>query len=158
MADIKSKYVTASDVTITLASLANGATRQSDAIDNTANLYLDALVQLKVKTGTTVSGDLQVLVYAYATVGSSGLGYSGGASGSDSAFSGTLDNTKLIGIISTPAAATAYESDLMSVAAAFGGVLPGEWGIIVENRTGSALDSAEANHVKKYVGVLAQSV
>jgi hypothetical protein len=90
-------------------------------------------------------------------VDSSGLGYSGGASGSDAAFSGTPANTKLIGVISTPASGTAYESDVMSVAAAFGGSLPNKWGVIVENKTGSALDSTEANHIKKYAGITAQS-
>jgi len=46
----------------------------------------------------------------------------------------------------------------MSVAAAFGGSLPPKWDVIVENKTGAALDSTEANHVKKYIGILAQSV
>ncbi|MBN2138416.1 MAG: hypothetical protein JW720_11475 [Sedimentisphaerales bacterium] len=157
MADIKSKYAAAASITISLASLADDAKRQSGAIDNSGNLYLDAHVQLKVKTGASVGGDKAVYVYAYGSTDSGALGYSGGASGSDSAFSGTLANTRLIGVISTPAAATAYESDLMSVAAAFGGSLPGKWGVIVENKSGSALDTTEANHVKKFVGIAAQS-
>lgn len=157
MADIKTKYSSAAGITISLASLADHAERQSDVIDNSSNLYLDAHIQLKVKTGSTVSGDKAVYVYAYGTTDSSGLGYSGGASGSDSAFSGTLANTKLIGVISTPATGTSYESDIISVAAGFGGSLPSKWGIIVENRSGSALDATESNHVKKYVGITAQS-
>ena len=157
MADIKTKYASAASITVSIASLADHAERQSDVIDNSSNLYLDAHVQLKVKTGTTVSGDKAVYVYAYGTTDSSGLGYSGGASGSDSAFSGALDNTKLIGVISTPATGTSYESDIISVAIGFGGTLPSKWGIIVENRSGSALDSTEGNHVKKYVGITAQS-
>ena len=157
MADIKTKYASAANITVSLASLADGAKRESTAIDNTSSLYLDAHVQLKVKAGSTVSGDAAVYVYAYGTTDSSGLGYSGGASGSDSAFSGTLANTKLIGVISTPASGTAYESDIMSVAAGFGGSLPNKWGIIVQNKTGSALDGTEGNHIKKYLGVTAQS-
>jgi len=157
MADIKTKYASAASITISLATLADSAKRQSDAVDNGSNLYLDAQVQLKVKTGSAVSGDKAVYVYAYGTTDSSGLGYSGGASGSDSASSGTLANTKLIGVISTPASGIAYESDMMSVAAGFGGLLPGKWGLIVENKSGSALDGTESNHVKKYVGITAQS-
>jgi hypothetical protein len=157
MADIKTKYASAASITISLATLADSAKRQSDVVDNSSNLYLDAQIQLKVKTGGTVSGDKAVYVYAYGTTDSSGLGYSGGASGNDSAFSGTLANTKLIGVISTPASGTAYESDIMSVAAGFGGLLPGKWGIIVENKSGSAFDGTESNHVKKYVGITAQS-
>ena len=157
MADIKTKYASAASITISLASLANDAMRQSAAIDNTSVLYLDAHVQLEVKTGSAVSGDKAVYVYAYGTTDSSGLGYSGGASGSDAAFSGTLANTKLIGVISTPASGTTYESDVVSVAAGFGGSLPKKWGIIVENKSGSALDASEGNHIKKYVGITAQS-
>jgi len=157
MADIKAKYANADNITISLASLANDAKRQSAVIDNTSNLHLDAHVQLKVKTGGTVSGDKAVYVYAYGATDSNGLGYSGGASGSDAAFSGTLANTKLIGVIGTPASGSAYESDIMSVAAGFGGSLPNKWGIIVENKSGSALDATEGNHIKKYVGITAQS-
>jgi hypothetical protein len=157
MADITTKYSSAASITISLASLADHAERQSDVIDNSSNLYLDAHIQLKVKTGSTVSGDKAVYVYAYGTTDSSGLGYSGGASGSNSTFSGTLANTRLIGVISTPATGTSYESDIMSVAAGFGGSLPSKWGIIVENRSGSALDATESNHVKKYIGITAQS-
>ena len=157
MADIKTKYASAASITVSLASLADHAERQSDVVDNSSSLYLDAHVQLKVKMGGTVSGDKAVYVYAYGTTDSSGLGYSGGASGSDSAFGGTPANTKLIGIISTPASGTSYESDIISVAAGFGGTLPSKWGIIVENRSGSALDATESNHVKKYVGITAQS-
>jgi hypothetical protein len=157
MADIKTKYASAASITVSLASLADHAERQSDVVDNSGNLYFDAHVQLKVKTGGAVSEDKAVYVYAYGTTDSSGLGYSGGASGSDSAFSGTPANTKLIGIISTPASGTSYESDIISVAAGFGGTLPSKWGIIVENRSGSALDATESNHVKKYVGITAQS-
>lgn len=158
MAEIKEKFATAASITITLASLANTSARESTALDNTSNLYLDAHVQLKVKSGTTVSDDKAVYVYAYGTVDSSGVGYSGDATGSDAAYGGAIDNVKLIGVISTPTAATSYVSDVMSVANAFGGSLPTKWGIIVENKTGDALDSTEANHVKKYTGVTAQSV
>ena len=157
MADIKTKYASAASITVSLASLADNGKRQSAAVDNSSNLYLDAHVQLEIKTGGTVSGDKAVYVYAYGTTDSSGLGYSGGASGSDSAFSGTLGNTKLIGVISTLASGTAYESDIMSVGAGFGGSLPSKWGIIVENKSGSALDATEGNHIKKYVGITAQS-
>ena len=157
MADIKTKYSSAASITVSIASLADHAERQSDVVDNSTSLYLDAHVQLKVKTGSSVSGDKAVYVYAYGTTDSSGLGYSGGASGSDSAFGGTLENTRLIGVISTPASGTSYESDIISVATGFGGTLPSKWGIIVENRSGSALDSTESNHVKRYVGVNAQS-
>jgi hypothetical protein len=43
----------------------------------------------------------------------------------------------------------------MSVAAAFGVVLPDHWGIVIESESGGALDTAEANHAKFYQGVYA---
>lgn len=156
MADIKTKYASAVDITITLASLANDAKRQSAKVSNATNLYLDAMVQLKVKTGSSVGSDKAVYVYAYGTADNS-LGYSGDASGSDAAYSGTIENTKLIGVISTPSAASSYVSDVMSIASAFGGKLPAEWGIIVHNRTGAALDGTEGNFEKEYIGVFAES-
>ena len=157
MADIKTKYASAAEMMIALASLANDAKRQSTKVSNTTNLYLDALVQLKVKTGSSVGSDKAVYVYAYGTADNT-LGYSGDASGSDAAYSGTIENTRLIGVISAPSAASSYVSDVMSIANAFGGRLPAEWGIIVHNRTGAALDGTEANFEKKYIGVSAQSV
>ncbi len=156
MADIKTKYAAAASITITLTSLANDAKRESTELSNTVNLYLDVLVQLKVKTGNSVSGDKALYVYAYGTI-EDNMGYSGDASGLDGAYSGNLDNTKLIGVISTPAAASSYVSDMMSVANAFGGVLPSAWGIIVHNKTGAVLNGTENNFEKKYGGVLAQT-
>lgn len=156
MADIKTKYTSASNITITLASLADDSKRESTDVSNTVNLYLDALVHLKVKTGASVSGDKAIYVYAYGCVDDN-MGYSGDASGSDGAYSGNIDNCKLLGVISTPAAASTYLSDLMSVANAFGGVLPSAWGIIVHNKTGAALNGTEGNFEKKYGGILAQT-
>jgi len=157
MAQIKTQYGSPANITITLASLGDDSKRQSAKVSNATDLYLEALVQLKVKTGSSVGGDKALFVYAYGTADAA-IGYSGEASGSDASYSGTLENTRLIGVISTPAAASSYVSDLMSVAEAFGGRLPAEWGIIVHNKTGSALDATESNFEKKYAGVSAQTV
>ncbi len=59
-------------VTITLGDnsngLANGAAR-SNAIDNSSNLFLDALVMLKTKTGASgVLASGTILIYAWGTV------------------------------------------------------------------------------------------
>ena len=59
MADLKLSYGTASDLTITLASLATDANlltgRESAAIDNTSALVLDYLVSGKITSGTSPS-------------------------------------------------------------------------------------------------------
>jgi len=160
MADIKEKFGTNGvAITITVASLANNSARQSTVIDNSTNVYLDALVQLKIKTnasGTATTG--YVNIYAFGTV-DGGTTYTENAGATDAAITLTSPpNAVLIGRINCVANATTYYSIPMSVAAAFGGVLPEKWGIIVENKTGAALDSTAGNHAVKYQGVLNQSV
>jgi len=160
MSDIKVKYGDSNQaIAITLNSLANDAKRESSAIDNSTNCFLDALVQVRVATNTSAdsTGDKSMYVYAYGTA-DGGAGCSGNASGSDAAF-GTdpqqLANCRLIGVVYAPTQNKVYESDLMSVAGAFGGILPQRWGIIVHNRTGQTLKAGDCSAV--YQGLYAQS-
>lgn len=137
-------------ITITLAGLANNSLRQSTAIDNSTDLFHDDLVEIAIKTGSAgVAATGYVDVYAYGT-SNNGANYSGGATGSDGAYTGPKIHR--IGRIAAGANATTY-TDVFSVAQAFGGVLPQKWGIIVENQTGAALDGTEGSHLKIYQGV-----
>ena len=130
-------------ITCTITSLATNTMRQSTAVDNTTNLFLDVLVQAKVKTGasgTTANGYIAVYVYGTAD---GGTDYTDGATGTDGSFSATNpQNIKLIGIVNAIANATTYVGGPFSVAAAFGGVLPDHWGVIIENQTGGTLDAS----------------
>lgn len=160
MSAIKQAFGTSNQaITLTIASLTNNSARESTAVDNSSNLYLDALVQLKVKSGaasTSATGYLNV--YAYGTA-DGGTTYSDTASGTDAAITLTVPpNARLIGSINIVANATTYESHPMSVAAAFGGVLPEKWGIIIENKTGGTLDATGGSHFAIYQGVYAQNV
>ncbi len=160
MATFEALFGAASNFTLTLASLADSATaaRQSTAVDNSSDLFLDALVLLKVKSGASAAGDEAVYVYAFASV-DDGTTYTEGAGASDAAITLTNpSNARLIGVIATPASGTTYIGGPFSVAAAFGGVLPKKWGIIVRNKSGAALDSTEGSHAKQWQGVKAQSV
>lgn len=155
MADIKLAFGTNGQTfTCTLASLANTSARQSTEIDNSSNLYQDVLIMLKVKTGasgTSTSGT--VMIYAYGTV-DDGTTRTENAGASDAAITLTSPtNARLVGVISTVANATTYYGGPFSLAAAFGGVVPQKWGIIIENRSGGSLDSTEGNHAKLYQGV-----
>jgi hypothetical protein len=156
-ADIKSKYGSPATITCTLASLTTTSARSCLAVDNTSNLYLDVLVQVQIKSGaasTSTTG--YVNIYAYGTA-DGGTTYAEGA-GTDAAITLTVPpNVKLIGRLNVVANAVTYKSEPFSVAAAFGGVLPQKWGIIVENQSGGTLDSTEGSHLKLYQGVLAQS-
>ncbi len=137
--------------------LVNNGARQSTAVDNTSNLFQDVLVFIKIKSGasgTSASG--VVNVYVFATV-DGGTTYTENAGASDASITLTSPpNARLIGQLNVVANATTYYSALMSVAAAFGGVMPDHWGIIIENKTGGTLDTTEANHAKLYQGVYSQ--
>jgi hypothetical protein len=160
MADIKTKYGTSNQtITCTLASLATNAARASTAIDNTSNLFLDALVFITIKTGAgSTSATGYVNVYAYGT-SDGGTNYTESATGSDAGITLTVPtNLRLIGSLNCVVNATTYKSGPFSVAAAFGGALPDHWGIVIENKTGGTLDSTEGNFLKIYQGVYGQTV
>jgi len=160
MADIKAKYGGSNQsITITINGLANDARRESAAIDNSTNCFLDALVQVKIATNTSAdsTGDKSVYIYAYGTA-DDGTSCSGNATGSDAAF-GTdpqqVNNCRLLGIIYAPTQNLIYESDPMSVACVFGGVLPQRWGVVVHNKTGQTLKTSDCSAF--YQGLYAQS-
>jgi hypothetical protein len=140
---VKSSYGTSNQpITCTITSLANAAQQGSTAVDNTSNLFLDALVQLTVKSASSgVSATGAVNIYAYGTA-NGGTSYSDGVSGTNGSVTLTSPpNVRLIGSINVVSTSTTYVSSPFSVAAAFGGILPDHWGIVVENKTGATLDA-----------------
>jgi hypothetical protein len=143
-ATIKSAYGANNQAIVcTFTSLANAGQKQSTAIDNTSDLFLDALVQVKVKTnagGTSATG--MVVIYAYGTA-DGGTDYGDGVVGTDGPVTLTVPpNLRVLGVINAVVDATTYVSNPMSVAACFGGKLPDHWGIVVENTSGAALDAS----------------
>lgn len=149
MATTKAAYASSVAFTITLNSLANGSARESTAIDNTSNLYLDAHVRVSISAGS-VAGAPQVLVYAYGS--EDGSTFPDTTAGTDGAV--TLESPtvlRLAGVIPTPTSTKVYESDVFSIARLYGGVLPRKWGIVVLNSTGAAL--AGSNNSASYTGL-----
>lgn len=157
---IKALYGAAAQaVTITLASLATNGVRSGLAIDNTSTLFVDALVQVKIKSGassTVATGLVNIYVYATADGGTS---YPEGC-GTDTGITLTAPtNLRLLGTLNVVANAVTYISEPMSVLAAFGGLaIPDHWGIAIENKTGGTLDSTGGNHFVVYQGVQGQGV
>lgn len=156
MAVIKQTTSSSASITITLASLVTGSARQSTSVDNTTNNYMDAMVTVTVKLATgTPSSDKTVYLYVFGS--EDGTNYTDNAGATDAAI--TLRNpTNLIPMrpISTPdSGALSYKSHPFSIAAAFGGVMPRRWGVVVENKTGLAFDST-GNSVT-YSGIYATS-
>lgn len=157
--DIKAKLGTTNQaITITLNGLADDGVRASTAVVNTSNLFLDCLVQIKIDTADVGApdGDMNCLVYAFGTA-DDGTTYSAGATGTDAdhgAVAGQLlTNAHLMGIIHVDAQNETFESDVFSVASAFGGIVPAKWGIIVKNQVGQALGAGSAAF---YQGIYAQ--
>jgi len=145
--DLQIKYgLSSQPITLLLANLADGDKVVSDEISNASDLFHDAFVQLKVKTGAAGVSTTGVL-YVY-TVGSA----DGGVSYPDS----ENNEKRPIGIIKANANAATFVSELMSVAAAFNGKLPERWKLVVKNQTGAALDATEGDHSKFYQGVFGQ--
>lgn len=164
MADIKTKYGTANQaITITLNSLAASTTvgRQSTVVDNTSNLYVDALLQVTITmANTATTGAETIFVYGYGTA--DGTTYTGqpAASGSDATHTlvdARLHPFPLIGRIATITQNIAYVGGPWSVAAAFGGVLPAKWGILVVNDNGAAAIHSSGN-AAVYQGIQLQTV
>lgn len=162
-AEIKVKYAAASAtaITITLNSLASGAAREGTAVDNSSALLLDALVQVTVTTpALTPAADKAVYVYAYGALEATSPEYpsdDNGITGVDAAYTpNDPTNLKLIGVIPVLTASKTYRSEPLSVAAAFGGILPVKWGIVVLNKSGQAL--AASGNSAKYMGIVSQSV
>lgn len=154
MATSSMNYASAATLTITLASLANNAWRESTVVDNTTNKYTDALLGGQIMTGTTPTVNTTIEVYLYALA--DGTVYTGGASGSDAAY--TADGEELLfpvaQIIQIDATSNqGYVFGPVSVAAAFGGTMPSKWGVVVKNASAVALNATGGNHFIKFIGV-----
>ena len=151
--DVSIKYMSSSTATITLQSLGSTSSRQSNVIDNTSNKYLDYLVSVKLASTTgTIASEKACYVYVVADNGNGE--YTEGASTADSVITLTSPSNAIrVGMVNVPAANTVYRSGPFSIAAAFGGMLPPKFAIVIENRTGLALSATTANF-----GVVVQPV
>jgi len=154
MADLKLSYGTASDLTITLASLATDANlltgRESATIDNTSALVLDYLVSGKITTGTSPTAAKSIEVWA---VGSwDGTNWPDVFDGTESAETITSADIKasvcryLAAMATSATSNVAYHFGPVSLAAAFGGVLPPKVVLFVTHSTAVALNATAGNH------------
>lgn len=153
MATVSNSYAAAGTVTITQTSLTTGSWRQSTAVDNTSNLYLDALVGGSIQVGTTPTADNAIYIYAYASY--DGTNYTGGASGSDAAYTadGEEKLLKLLEIIVVDATSDQdYVWGPVSLKEAFG-EMPSKWGIVIDNESGATTNATGTNNEVQFIGV-----
>jgi hypothetical protein len=162
MSTVKLNYASPVTLTITNASLATSATAgwQSAGQDNTSNLYLDALVQVKLAAvNTAPSASAAIFLYAFGVADGTTTDYgtTGAAAVTGSEGTLTFPNVTtlvpvcpLIGIIPYPTQNVAIISPPFSIAAAFNNILPAKYAIGMVNNSGMTLSVTSIKIVPVY--------
>lgn len=156
-------YSTDTAITCSLASLATSATwvagRESALVDNTSNLYVDALVQGKIRVGTTPAANTQIIVYVWGSSvspGSVAIDVIDGTDSAETISSVGVRNSflKIAAVLDVDSATSDRDYPFsFSVAALFGGAMPAYWGLFIAHNTGVNLNSTGGNHVISYRGI-----
>lgn len=158
MATITEFFGTATAFTKTNANLASSATGgwKSNAIDNSTNLYDDALVQVELAAVNTAPGaNKAIYLYAYSLI--EGTAYSSTGAAAIDGTEGTVTfpditslppNLPLLGVIPYSTQNVAINSQAFSVAACFNGVLPPKWGIAMVNNSGMTLSVTNIYYIE----------
>lgn len=140
----KMSYGTNNQTLSIAQTVAVGGWSASASVDNTTNLFLDALVFCKYTTGSVANSTNTLNVFAYGTA-NGGTDYSDEVSGSSASITASVTsptNLKLIGVIMSTGALQTYGGGPFSVASGFSGILPDHWGIVINNPTSSATSGA----------------
>jgi hypothetical protein len=158
-------YAAAATITIDPSSLATSAPftagRESNEIDNTSNLYLDAQLYATFMTGTTPTANTVINLYvwgSYVSLVTTPLDVLDGVDSAETLTSaGVLQSVLALAgscIVDAATSNVAYPIVVKSVANILGQkVLPPFWGIYVAHNTAVNLHATAGNHVVKYVGV-----
>lgn len=162
MADVKLAYASSAAYTITLASLASDsnrlAGRESTAVSNTSNLYIDYLIAGFTTTGTSPTAGDTIEVWAYASLNDTPT-YPDVFDGTDSAETVTSSNVKysalklVAAIVVDSTSDRTYAFGPISLASLFGGVVPKHHGVFVTHNTDVNLNSTGGNHAIHHTGV-----
>ncbi len=148
-------YGSATSITITISSIGTSATvgREATAVNNTSNKFLDALLAgtFTMASGTP-AGTKSIYIYALGSLNNTD--WPDNTTGADAACTPTnKNNLVLLKAVDVQTASLTYKTEPVSVAAAFGGVLPPYWSIVLINDTGLTLSSGSLN----YLGVKADN-
>jgi hypothetical protein len=164
MATLSASLGAKTALTITLDSLASSTTfvagRESTQVDNTSDLFLDALLEGFITVGTTPTIG-QILVYAWGANDSLATTAKDTLDGTDSAETLTSAGVgygflHLVKAISVDAATSnvRYDFGVESVANVLGvTILPKYWGVFVTHNTVAALNATGSNHAISFSGV-----
>lgn len=158
------EYTGPTTITIDPSSLATSATfvagRESNEIDNTTNLYLDAFVQGQITVGTTPGTGTQINVYvwgSHTSLATTAIDVLDGVDSTETITSVGVLQTMLrlaaVGIVDSTTSNRVYYFAPFSVAELFGFKMPQYWGLFISHNTTVNLNSTAANHVWKYTGI-----
>lgn len=160
MANILEAFGTATAFTITNANLATSATAgwQSNAIDNSSNLYDDALVLADLAAVNTAPANSKaIFLYAFGLIDTGGSVYTSPGDASPGGTEATLTfpdvttlavGAPLLGVIPYPVQNKVLRGGPFSVARCFGGVLPPKWAIGMINHSGMTLSVTSIKYIE----------
>lgn len=153
-------FGSATAFTIANANLATSATAgwQSNAIDNSSNLYDDALVLVDFAAVNTIPASSKaIFLFAFGLLDSAGAIYTSTGDGAPGGSEGTLtypDVTSLpvvapvLGVVPYPVQNKILRAGPFSVARCFGGVLPVKWAIGMINHSGMTLSVTSIKYLE----------
>lgn len=154
MATAKVNYASASDISITLASLASDtnllAGQESSAVDNTVNGYRDYWVSGKITTGTSPTASRQIEVWAIGSPDSSL--WPDVFDGTNSAETISLASVKasvcrfVANMATTSTSDEDYYFGPVLLSSVFGGDIPPKFVLFVTHNTGVNLNATSGNH------------
>lgn len=156
MATVKTiTYSANTAITFDISSLGTSSTfvagRESSEIDNTSNLYLDAIVNVDginghASTAPTVGQEIRLYVWgADTSLGTTPIDVLDGTDSTETlGHVSVLNSLRLVGAPAVTVATANLKYYIMpfSVAACFGGIMPKFWGLyLAHNHTGSLAGS-----------------
>ena len=162
MSDIKAGFGTATAFTKTNANLASSATDgwRSNAIDNSSNKYLDAMVTVELAAVNTAPGDSKaIFLFAYALLDTGGSAYTSSGDATPDGSEGTITFPNvttlavvmpILGTVPYPVQNKLINAGPFSVARCFGGTLPPKWGVCMINHSGMTLNVTNIKYQEVY--------
>lgn len=130
----KIAYGTSTAIPCTISGLATSTTagRQSDVVDNSSNLFDDALLTIVISTGaSTPKNGAAAYVYLFGSEDGTLFDSDDAQPGaSDAAYTVNAASNLRFGVIAMPTASKTY-TKTFSVASFFGGLMPRKWGFVV---------------------------
>ena len=147
---IQSNYGAVQTITCTIAGLGGTLQRQSAAITNgsvSSIDYTDCLVGIEIGTPASVAMATSPYVDVYAYGMMNGTNYTGGCTGSDAAYASAsypLANLPKLGRLTFTSLSTGVilYGGPWSLAMAFGGNVPTQWGLVLDNELFSTSSGA----------------